>query len=278
MPPLNDTPGPEPAPAPSIPPRTRGRTWAEITIVLALSLGASAIYSIVNIIDRVTRDTALNDQAAEINRSLAERPGLDLTYQLLGIGFGLAPVALVLWLTYQSARPHFAPIGLAPGGRYGRPVTRTWWLRDTGSGLLLALVIGVPGLALYVAARAAGLNTQVVTSGLGEYWWTVPVLVLAALKAALLEEIIVVGYLFDRLSSLRWRPWTIILTSALLRGSYHLYQGFGGFVGNIAMGIVFAWVYRRWGRILPLIVAHWVLDIVSFAGYAWAVSIWPDVF
>lgn len=257
---------------------TRGRQWAEIIIVLALSLGASAVYSIVNIIDRVTRETALNEQAAEINRSLAERPGFDLTYQLLNIVFGLAPVALVLWLTYQTTRPHFATIGLAAGGRYGRPVRRAWWLRDTGSGVLLALVIGVPGLALYIAARSAGLNTQVVTSSLSEYWWTIPVLVLAALKASLLEELIVVGYLFDRLARLRWRPWAIILASAILRGSYHLYQGFGGFIGNIAMGLVFGWAYQRWGRILPLIIAHWLLDIASFAGYAWAVSMWPEVF
>lgn len=257
---------------------TRGRKWAEIIIVLALSLGASAVYSIVNIIDRVTRDTALNEQAAEINRSLAERPGFDLAYQLLSIVFGLAPVALVLWLTYQTARPHFATIGLAAGGRHGRPVRRAWWLRDTGSGVLLALVIGIPGLALYIAARSAGLNTQVVTSSLSEYWWTLPVLVLAALKAALLEELIVVGYLFDRLARLGWRPWTIIVFSAILRGSYHLYQGFGGFIGNIAMGLVFGWAYQRWGRILPLIIAHWLLDIASFAGYAWAVSVWPGLF
>ena len=87
-----------------------------------------------------------------------------------------------------------------------------------------------------------------------------------------------VGYLFTRWRQLAWSWPVVIGVSAVIRGTYHLYQGFGGFVGNIAMGIVFAWVYRRWGRILPLIVAHWVLDIVSFAGYAWAVSIWPDMF
>ena len=28
----------------------------------------------------------------------------------------------------------------------------------------------------------------------------------------------------------------ILIVSALIRGSYHLYQGFGGFVGNLIMG------------------------------------------
>ena len=87
-----------------------------------------------------------------------------------------------------------------------------------------------------------------------------------------------VAYLFARLRDLGWRPWSIIVTSALLRGSYHLYQGFGGFIGNVAMGLLFGWAYQRYGRILPLIVAHWILDIVSFAGYALAVAWWPNQF
>ncbi|GAA4957356.1 hypothetical protein GCM10023238_25050 [Streptomyces heliomycini] len=42
----------------------------------------------------------------------------------------------------------------------------------------------------------------------------------------------------------------------MLRGSYHLYQGIGGFIGNMVMGVVFVYLYRRWGRVGPLVVAH----------------------
>ena len=41
--------------------------------------------------------------------------------------------------------------------------------------------------------------------------------------------------------ALSWRS----RKSAVLRGSYHLYQGFGGFVGNIVMGLVFGRVWQR---------------------------------
>lgn len=256
----------------------RARLRAEIVIVLALSLGASALYSLVNIIDRLTRETALSNQTAEINRALAERPAFDLTYQLLSIIFGLAPVALVIFLTWQVAKPHLQPLGVAPGGLYKSALKRFWIARDAGSGILLALGIGVPGLAFYIGARSFGINAQVVASSLTDYWWTVPVLILAAAKAALLEEFVVVGYLFNRLSSLGWRPWAIIIASALLRGSYHLYQGFGGFIGNVAMGILFGWVYQRWGRLLPLVIAHFALDVASFVGYAWVSSAWPQWF
>lgn len=54
----------------------------------------------------------------------------------------------------------------------------------------------------------------------------------------------------------------------MLRGSYHLYQGIGGFIGNLAMGVVFVYLYRRWGRVGPLVVAHSLLDIGAFVGYA----------
>ncbi|WP_367651847.1 CPBP family intramembrane glutamic endopeptidase [Curtobacterium sp. MCPF17_052] len=30
-----------------------------------------------------------------------------------------------------------------------------------------------------------------------------------------------------------------------------MYQGFGAFIGNAVMGILFGWIYTRWGRLLP---------------------------
>lgn len=252
----------------------RSRLTLEVVIVLALSLGASAVYALVRILERVTRDVALSEQTATINQSLSARPGFDLTFQLLSFVFGLAPVALVLWLTWRADRPRFQAIGLVPG--VGGPVTR--WIRQGGAGFALAACIGIPGLVFYVVMRIVGWNVNVVATALDTFWWTVPVLVLQALKAALLEEIIVVGYLFHRLKQLGWGVWTIILSSALLRGTYHLYQGFGGFIGNVIMGLVFGWAYQRWGRIMPLIIAHWLLDIVSFVGYPLAAAWFPEWF
>ena len=99
-------------------------------------------------------------------------------------------------------------------------------------------------------------------------WWAVPVLVLAAVQNAVLEEVVMVGYLFTRWAQAGWSTWAVVLTSALVRGGYHLYQGFGGFVGNIAMGLLLGWVFTRTRRVLPLVVAHALLDVVAFVGYA----------
>ncbi|MEJ3404696.1 CPBP family intramembrane glutamic endopeptidase [Rathayibacter sp. YIM 133350] len=247
---------------------SRSRTWTEIVIVLGLSLGASAVYSIVAIIARVTDEKPLADQSAALNPAQSTREWLDFTYQFLDVFFGLFAVALVLYLLWQPGRSPFRRIGFdlrRPG-------------RDALAGLGLAAVIGVPGLGLYALGRLVGITVDVQASPLDPHWWSVPILVLSALRAALTEEVIVVGYLFTRLRQLGWGRWSIILSAALLRGSYHLYQGFGPFLGNAAMGVVFGWCYARWGRVMPLVIAHALLDIVSFVGYPLAVAWWPGLF
>jgi membrane protease YdiL (CAAX protease family) len=246
----------------------RRRTWFEIAIVLGLSLGASAVYSVVSIANSLTRDTPISSQTTTLNPPLSERPIFDLIYQLLGIFFDIVPVALALYLLWLPGRSAFARIGMD-----GRRIRF-----DLSTGFGLAALIGIPGLGLYAGARALGVSLNVVPAALDSYWWTVPVLVLSALRAALVEEVIVVGYLFTRLRELGWGTWPIIAASALLRGSYHAYQGFGGFVGNAIMGVILGWFYARYGRTTPLVVAHWLLDIVSFVGYSLAVGLWPGLF
>jgi len=252
------TTAPDASPAP--PPASRGRVTVEIWVVLGLSLGQSAVYAVVSILERATRGTSLASQTTQLNVSQSPRPWLDLTYQLLSIGFALVPVALALYLLAASGRRPLRAIGLD----VARP------LRDLGWGALLAAAIGVPGLGLYVAGRALGVTVDVQAAALDALWWTVPVLVMAAVKNALLEEVIVVGYLSERLGDLGWGNVRIVVATSVLRGSYHLYQGFGPFLGNAVMGVVFTSFYlSRWGRrrVMPLVVAHTLLDVVAFVGY-----------
>ena len=241
-----------------MPSKDRTRLKIEILIVLALSLGASAVYSIVSIIARLTSETILAEQTATLNRQLSDREWLDLTYQLLGIGFGLAPVALVLFLLWERSQSPFSNIGLD----FKYP------LKDLIRGFWLAALIGIPGLGLYLVARQLGISAEVIPASLGQYWWTIPVLLLTAVKAALLEEVIVVGYLFNRLTQLGYSMRAQLAISATLRASYHLYQGFGGFIGNFVMGLLFGYLYKKFGRVMPLVVAHFLLDAAVFVGYA----------
>ncbi len=234
------------------------RTRTEVWIVLGLSLGQSAVYAAVSLLAQLSRGP-LRDSTATLNRSQSDREWLDLTLQLLGIGFALVPVALAFYLlSLDHDRP-------GPLQRLGLDGTRP--MRDLGWGFGLAALIGLPGLGLYAVGRAMGLNAQVVPAPDTAFWWTIPVLILAALQNAALEEVVAVGYLMTRLRELRWGPWAAIIASAVLRGSYHLYQGFGQAAGNVVMGLVFGYWFHRTGRVLPLVIAHTVLDVVTFVGY-----------
>jgi len=247
---------------------SRRRLAIELAIVLLLSLGGSALWSVLQFADLSTRPTPIGDQQVALNPSRSDRAWLDLSYQLTGILLDLVPVALVVWLLWRSRRPHLGALGI-DGTRPGR---------DTASGFALVLAIGVPGLALYLAGRSLGLTVDVAPSPLDAEWFTVPVLLLSAPRAGLTEEVIVVGYAFERLRRLGWGTWPIILATAALRGVYHLYQGVPALVGNVAMGVLFGWLYARTGRLVPLIVAHTLIDVAVFVGYPWAYATFPALF
>ncbi|QHC22434.1 CPBP family intramembrane glutamic endopeptidase [Streptomyces sp. GS7] len=231
----------------------------ETLIVLALSLGASAVSALISFIGSLTKPGGLKHQAATLNASHAPgRPWLDLAWQLFGIATALVPVLLVAHLLLRERAGGLRAIGFdrrRPGF-------------DLGMGAALAAVIGGSGLLLYLGARAAGVNLTVVPEGLPDVWWKIPVLIASAVQNAVLEEVIVVGYLLRRLGQLGWTPVAAVAASSVLRGSYHLYQGVGGFFGNMVMGVVFALLYRRWGRVGPLVAAHALIDTVAFLGYA----------
>lgn len=247
-------------------PLTRRTLSTETWLVLGLSLGQSAVYALTSIVAKLTAEGPLSAQTAALNTSRSERPYLDLTYQLLGISFALLPVLLAVHLLVRSPGDPARTLGL-DARRPGQDLVR-------GAGL--AALIGLPGLALFWAAAQLGLNATLVPAALPDVWWAAPVLILAAVQNAVLEEVIVVGYLVTRLRQLQWRLGTVVATSALLRGSYHLYQGFGAFVGNAVMGVIFSLYFLRTRRVMPLVVAHTLLDIVAFVGYAALPQEWFD--
>jgi membrane protease YdiL (CAAX protease family) len=238
-------------------PYDRAVLGREVGLVLALSLGASGVSALISFAGSLTAARPLAGQTTELVTDQAPgRPWLGLAWQLFSIVTALVPVALVAHLMARGGESLRGTLGFSlrsPG-------------RDLLRGAAVAAVIGGSGLGLYLGARAAGVNLTVVPSGLGDVWWRIPVLVGSAAQNAVLEETIVLGYVTHRLHQLGWAPWRSVAASSLLRGSYHLYQGVGGFAGNVVMGVIFCGLYRRWGRVMPLVVAHALIDIVAFVG------------
>jgi membrane protease YdiL (CAAX protease family) len=217
---------------------------SEVLLVLALSLAASAAYSVLDLLSAPIRGVTV----ATYGRA-------GLAYQLLDVATDLVPVALVAHFLARS-RESLATIGLD----LRRPRSDLVWAVG------LAALVGTVGLGVYAAAVQLGLNRAVVPAPPAGHWWTIPVIVLGAARSGLLEET-VLGYLLHRLGQLGWRPGPALAAAALLRGCYHLYQGFGGFAGNLALGLLFGRVYQVRGRIMPLVAAHFLIDLVAGLGY-----------
>jgi len=217
----------------------------ECILVLSLSLLASAVYAIISL-----------TSAPLEGATVFVVPQVGLATQFANFAFGLAPVWLVVFLLRRSGEG-MGQIGLA----LDRPG------RDLASGVVLSVIVGTAGIGIYLVSVAPGVNRLVVPVPPLGHWWTIPVLLLNAAQAALLEEVIVVGYLITRLQQLRVSEPAAVGASALLRGAYHLYQGWGGFAGNLALGLFFGLFFTRTRRTWPLVVAHFLLDVGAGVGY-----------
>jgi membrane protease YdiL (CAAX protease family) len=228
----------------------------EVLAVLGVSLGLSGVYALLSYLRaELTVKGGISATTATVaSGAQTSRMWLDIAYDVTGIVAGLMPVVLVLVLLSRDSRTAGFGIGMDR-----RPARRELLL---GAGF--AALIGIPGLVLVWAAHHLGVSANLAVVDVPDTWYRVPLLLLQAAQNGALEEIVVVGYLLTRLRQMGWSNGQALGASALLRGSY---QGLGGFAGNLVMGLIFAWWFQRTHRVLPLVVAHFLLDTFAFLGY-----------
>jgi membrane protease YdiL (CAAX protease family) len=241
-------------------PGERRMVHVELWIVFTVSLGLAGFTSLISLLDSLLRPVPLNQQHVAINVPQATASFLDLLGQLANVAKLLAWGSLGIYLLWRA------------GFRLGEIGLRRFRSSDAWLGVGLTALIGIPGLGLYLLAKSLDLNLTVLPTTLNDTWWRIPVLVLAAAANAWAEEALVIGYFISRLRQLGLRENTSVISAAVLRGSYHLYQGFGGFVGNLVMGLVFGRIWQRTSRLWPMVVAHTLLDVASFVGFALLVN------
>lgn len=228
----------------------------ELLLVLGITFGTSGLRAIARLVEATISPEALNEQKATLNQAQSTLPWLDPILQLLSSSVLFAWGGLAIFLLLR----HLPTPALV----------RSWRLRgrDWLHGAGLAALIGLPGLAFYLGAVHLGLSKQVVPTGLDESWWRIPLLIVNSWANGFAEELVVVAWLSTRLRQLRVSWAWVFAASALLRGSYHLYQGYAAGLGNIIMGAIYLWYFKRTGRIWPLVIGHGLIDTVAFVGYA----------
>ncbi|MGC4933109.1 CPBP family intramembrane glutamic endopeptidase [Gordonia sp. DT30] len=236
-------------------PRERRGLIIELVIVGVLTFGFSALSAILSLVE-IQVTSGVGNATVALNPSQSSVAAIDLLRQLMGAARLYAIAALGAYLLWRS--------GLVLG-RLGLGRVRT---PDIPPGLTLAAVIGLPGLGLVAAARALGMNAHLVPSETGGTWWHWPLYILLAIGNAAAEEIVVVAYFITRLRQLGASENASLAASAVLRGGYHLYQGVGAGLGNLVMGLIFGRYYQLTNRVWPLVIAHAVIDVIAFVGYA----------
>lgn len=238
-------------------PTQRRLVTTEVLVVLTVSLGLSALRSGLSLIDALLQPVPLNEQQVALNAPAAQADLVDLALQLTRV------LQLVGWGALAAYLLLRAGLSLRAVGLDGRRPGR-----DALGAAGLAALIGIPGLGVYLVAQALGVSVTIAPTTLDDTWWRLPVLIAAAAANAWAEEVVMVGYLLTRLRQLGWSENRSLAAQAVLRGAYHLYQGLGGFLGNIAMGLVFGRVWQRTNRLWMLVGAHTLIDVVAFLGYA----------
>jgi membrane protease YdiL (CAAX protease family) len=222
---------------------TKRRLGEETLLVLALSLLPSTISAIISLTEMpIAGETVALFPQTDLLFTVALRRFVDLL-------FDFAPVWLAIYLIRRGGE-NASVIGMQTseiprGIALGVPI-----------GLGLA-VLGGLGQAVTVAMGIQRFLIPIPELG---HWWSIPMVVLGYLATSFLEEVVVAAYLVHRLIQMEWKPYLAILASAVFRASYHLYQGFGGFIGNLLMGVLFAWLFVKFRKTWVLIVAHFVLD------------------
>lgn len=238
-------------------PTQRRLVTTEVLVVLTVSLGLSALRSGLSLIDALLQPVPLNEQQVALNAPAAQADLVDLALQLTRV------LQLVGWGALGAYLLLRAGLSLRAVGLDGRRPGR-----DALGAAGLAALIGIPGLGVYLVAQALGVSVTIAPTTLDDTWWRLPVLIASAAANAWAEEVVMVGYLLTRLRQLGWSENRSLAAQAVLRGAYHLYQGLGGFLGNIAMGLVFGRVWQRTNRLWMLVGAHTLIDVVAFLGYA----------
>ena len=235
-------------PATDQPADTR-RIRQEIAIVLVVTFGLSGMRATLRLLSDLMQPVPLNQQQTTLAEHQSDTSWIDLAMQLCSSAMLFSWGFLALYLLRESIFSRWRPKAILEGAG-------------------LAALIGIPGLVFYLSAVHFGFSKQVVPSTLDDAWWEIIVLLIWSAANAFSEEIVVVMWLITRLQQLRIPPWVALLLSAVLRGSYHLYQGWSAGLGNIIMELIFGAYYLKTRRVWPLILGHFLIDAVAFVGYS----------
>ena len=254
---------PPPAPASRRPDRSRAQPvtdrklrrlygWETLVVMSIFPLGAT-IAAIAYLIMHIT----IGFEFSNGGMVIPGEPAISLALSIGVVLSGFAAAGLVFFLLIRNGEG-LSSIGLS-GERLRKDlalVLPVWiFVQVIPQKVGLAILTGahisryhVSGPALPIAFVALGL--------------------LMSLQAAVVEEVVVLGYLVRRLEQRGLTATTVVVVAVLVRASYHLYYG-PGVLPIVLWATATVLAYRWIRRLLPFIICHFVWDAgITIGGYS----------
>jgi len=236
---------PQPASVPLTPRMLR----LEVLMVLAVGLGPSIIAEVV-----LLARYLIGGRYAVV--SIARLPGHPWADSLLQIAIAIGAGLVLLLVAYVLMRSgeSFRDIGLTRD-RLGANLVMA-----VGLTLLLFLCAGI----VVASMRALGVHSISTRNRLLERWPYEPAVLVESIRTALVEEVIVCGYLLHRLRQLGWSDRKALTASMVVRSSYHVYGGVPLVAFTIVFGFVMGRFYQRSRRLTAIVATHALYDATLF--------------
>ncbi|MCK7627222.1 CPBP family glutamic-type intramembrane protease [Streptomyces sp. RS10V-4] len=175
---------------------------------------------------------------------------------------GVAPLVFgcaVAWLAVEECRARGLVLdrreaSAGPSARAeGWAITeQTFWACGLGGGasVLLGKILSFAGVPV--------MDQQLAALGISS-----PLdLVVAVLWAAAIEDVVMVAAVTALLTAARRPPWLIYVVVCGLEVAAHAYFGISA-IGMTLYACRRVWLYRRYGRLAPMIVGHIALDLFA---------------
>jgi membrane protease YdiL (CAAX protease family) len=175
---------------------------------------------------------------------------MPLTYMLAELGFWLLLLVMILWIYFVEKRT-IASIGW-------KKLTVKMTFVAVGLGLVLFIVFGISNVV--IQAIGLELNQEIAEMISSK---SIPVLILLALRAAVVEEVLFRGYAFERINELTKSKWVAGLVPLIMFMLVHLTWGIGHLLFVFIAGGLLTLMYVSKRNLGLNIIAHFTVDVIA---------------
>jgi membrane protease YdiL (CAAX protease family) len=184
----------------------------------------------------------------------------DFTYQSLHtIVRSAGMIALILFIIHRSGEPPRV-FGLVRLQKFKDPFAGLGILVLTNVGYRITWYFLFATLGRQAASRL-GYHNSIFAAPSGQF--ALSLLAVSSIANGCAEELVCRAYLLSRFEQLLGSTVLAWLLSSLLFGSYHIYQGIGGFVAITTIGLIYGAIFCAIRRIWPIAIAHALQDFIS---------------